>query len=624
MNKLVRPVDLAKPQAAKSVDELLRGFKSGISYRTLEPRIAFDGAAVATAVAVVDAQDQAVDGASSPATGEPAVTSDATASSEQSDGTHSAADASNDLASAISAVAAPADAAAPATIVYIDNSVENIGQIISSIPAHSEIVIIDGLSSGLDQIASDLAGRSNVGSIHIVSHGETGTLYLGADALTAASLADHQAVLAAIGQSLTDAGDILLYGCEIGNGTGGMDFVRAFSAATGADVAASIDNTGGDEAGGDWVLEATAGSIEASALSNPLYAGLLVKTNTGAWTANGGTPANDWQNTTDGITTTVTFVNGGTSTWNTIANGTLNTAAGGLTATTFDNSAVGATSLSTVWGSTNNTDVGTVTISFDRAVTNPVLHLDRMGGVLAGPAGAQPPNGSLWTLTTSGASLTRLSGTSHFVVNSTTGTITRAISGTTTGTESNANASLGTAAGSVRINGTFTSITFKVIINPAAGAGSGDGMELALAIDAPPTAVNDSFGTIVHDTSATINVRSNDSDIRGDVINVTKINGTAIIAGGPGVNVTGGVVTLNAGGNLIFTPTANYAGTPSFTYTISDANGGEATATVSGTVTNVAPALDLDASGAGTGFTTTYTENGSAVSIADIDPSDHG
>ncbi|NOT70405.1 MAG: hypothetical protein HOP09_03690 [Hyphomicrobium sp.] len=38
------------------MDELLRGFKSGISYRTLEPRIAFDGAAAATAAAVADQQ----------------------------------------------------------------------------------------------------------------------------------------------------------------------------------------------------------------------------------------------------------------------------------------------------------------------------------------------------------------------------------------------------------------------------------------------------------------------------------------------------------------------------------------------------------------------------------------
>jgi len=44
---------------------------------------------------------------------------------------------------------------------------------------------------------------------------------------------------------------------------------------------------------------------------------------------------------------------------------------------------------------------------------------------------------------------------------------------------------------------------------------------------------------------------------------------------------------IAAGTQLTFTPAANYHGPVSFTYTISDGNGGSATATVSGTVTAV-------------------------------------
>ncbi|MEQ1672835.1 MAG: Ig-like domain-containing protein, partial [Hyphomicrobium sp.] len=113
-----------------------------------------------------------------------------------------------------------------------------------------------------------------------------------------------------------------------------------------------------------------------------------------------------------------------------------------------------------------------------------------------------------------------------------------------------------------------------------------------IRMNTPPVAVADSFNT-VHDTAVTINVRANDSDPNGDAIAVSKVNGTSIVAGGPGVAVTGGMVTL-VSGNLVFTPTANYAGTPSFTYTIADANGGEATATVNGTVSNIPPFVDLD------------------------------
>ena len=170
------------------------------------------------------------------------------------------------------------------TVVFIDRAVENIDQIISSISPDSEIVLIDGQSSGLDQIAAYLSGRTNIDSIHIVSHGEAGTLYLGSETLNSSNLAEHQAQLTLIGQALSDSGDILLYGCEIGSGTGGMDFVRAFADLSSADVAASTNDTGGDEAGGDWVLEATSGAIEATSLSDPLYAGVLAKTNTGVST----------------------------------------------------------------------------------------------------------------------------------------------------------------------------------------------------------------------------------------------------------------------------------------------------------------------------------------------------
>ncbi|WP_448661655.1 beta strand repeat-containing protein [Sphingomonas sp. CJ20] len=99
-----------------------------------------------------------------------------------------------------------------------------------------------------------------------------------------------------------------------------------------------------------------------------------------------------------------------------------------------------------------------------------------------------------------------------------------------------------------------------------------------------PVAVSDTF-TTAEDTPVTINVRANDTDADGDTLTVTAVNGTAINANTP-VAVTGGVVTL-VGGNLVFTPTANYNGAPSFTYTVSDGHNGTSTATVSGTVTAV-------------------------------------
>ncbi|WP_128636333.1 beta strand repeat-containing protein [Bradyrhizobium lupini] len=105
------------------------------------------------------------------------------------------------------------------------------------------------------------------------------------------------------------------------------------------------------------------------------------------------------------------------------------------------------------------------------------------------------------------------------------------------------------------------------------------------AVNDAPVAGNDSFTTL-EDTPITLDVRGNDSDVDGDTLTITQINGTGIVTGAT-VSVTGGTVTLNANGTLTFTPAANYNGSPSFTYTVSDGNGGTATATVNGTVSPV-------------------------------------
>ena len=96
----------------------------------------------------------------------------------------------------------------------------------------------------------------------------------------------------------------------------------------------------------------------------------------------------------------------------------------------------------------------------------------------------------------------------------------------------------------------------------------------------PPDAVNDAV-TTNEDTSVTINVLANDSDPDGDALSVTSFT--------QGAN---GSVTSGSGGALIYTPNANYNGTDSFTYTISDGNGGADTATVNITVNPVADPPD--------------------------------
>jgi len=92
------------------------------------------------------------------------------------------------------------------------------------------------------------------------------------------------------------------------------------------------------------------------------------------------------------------------------------------------------------------------------------------------------------------------------------------------------------------------------------------------AANQAPAAVNDSI-TTTKNTAKTFDPRTNDSDPDGDPLTITaKTNGAH------------GTVVINSGTSLTYTPTTNYTGPDSFTYTISDGQGHTATATVSVTV----------------------------------------
>jgi hypothetical protein len=86
-------------------------------------------------------------------------------------------------------------------------------------------------------------------------------------------------------------------------------------------------------------------------------------------------------------------------------------------------------------------------------------------------------------------------------------------------------------------------------------------------------AINDSY-SIVKNTVLSGNVLSNDIGPSISVISNT--------------NPSHGAVTVNANGTFTYTPTSNYMGDDSFTYTIEDSNGYSDTGTVSITITNVA------------------------------------
>jgi large repetitive protein len=172
---------------------------------------------------------------------------------------------------AVDIVAAPSN-----DFIFIDTNVVGYQTLASEWTGRGNIVLIDGSSNGIEQINAALAGASNVGAIHIVSHGADGMFWLGTTRVTADAVnGELRASFAAIGSALGADGDLLIYGCDTGAGDAGQSLLDSLARTTGADVAASIDDTGSMLRGGDWTLENRLGVVESASLVARDWDGLL-------------------------------------------------------------------------------------------------------------------------------------------------------------------------------------------------------------------------------------------------------------------------------------------------------------------------------------------------------------
>ncbi len=147
------------------------------------------------------------------------------------------------------------------SIAFIDSHVADFATIIANTTADIT-VLLDPTQDGVAQITSILSHYQNLTAVEIVSHGNTGEIQLGKNALNANSLSQHAAELQRWNKSLAAGADILLYGCYVAAGTAGQTFIQDLSSLTGADVAASNNLTGHAAQGGDWQLEYATGQIE--------------------------------------------------------------------------------------------------------------------------------------------------------------------------------------------------------------------------------------------------------------------------------------------------------------------------------------------------------------------------
>jgi hypothetical protein len=153
-------------------------------------------------------------------------------------------------------------------LVFIDGNVPDYGHLTEKLPANTEVILLNTESDGIEAITQVLEQRDNVESVHLVSHGNAGTLYLGNTEVNDKNLKNYASRIKEWQKALADKADLILYGCQVAAGSIGEAFVKQLSELINVNIAASQTLTGNKDLGGNWNLEFTTGKITTDLLFN--------------------------------------------------------------------------------------------------------------------------------------------------------------------------------------------------------------------------------------------------------------------------------------------------------------------------------------------------------------------
>jgi hypothetical protein len=136
------------------------------------------------------------------------------------------------------------------TVVFIDASVSDYQTLQTGVIAGVETVILAPNQNGIEEITEFLQQHPQFTTIHIVSHGSPGCLYLGNGQLNLDNISKYADLL-----PHWQSENILLYGCNVAAGDAGEEFIRKLHEITNATISASATKTGNAALGGNWELE---------------------------------------------------------------------------------------------------------------------------------------------------------------------------------------------------------------------------------------------------------------------------------------------------------------------------------------------------------------------------------
>ncbi|MGK7910809.1 MAG: Ig-like domain-containing protein, partial [Synechococcus sp.] len=144
-------------------------------------------------------------------------------------------------------------------ILFIDSSVENYQSLLACLQPGVLAIVLSPQRDGVVQITEILQEHLNVETVHILSHGSPGCLYLGNTYLGLNNLRTYAWALTAWFKRSAlhpQKPTLALYGCNLAAGDAGQEFIDKLHNSTGAVIAASTTVVGNSLRGGNWQLDA--------------------------------------------------------------------------------------------------------------------------------------------------------------------------------------------------------------------------------------------------------------------------------------------------------------------------------------------------------------------------------
>jgi hypothetical protein len=162
-------------------------------------------------------------------------------------------------------------------VVLVSNAVADVQGVSAAATENAHVIVFDAALDNLASVKAQLDSLVNttgkkIDVLAVITHGSDGTIDIGQDHVTQSNFWAYKLTFQALANDLTADAQLLFYSCDTAESSVGQALVSSIAQATGADVFASSDATGGP--GNNWVLEYSSdsaihmtGILDAHALS---------------------------------------------------------------------------------------------------------------------------------------------------------------------------------------------------------------------------------------------------------------------------------------------------------------------------------------------------------------------